>query len=99
MDKRDSKAMFPEADETGWDAEKKNREIWAEELAELLKKYYPSQSAEDKSKRAELLERYFDTRAWSRIETMRADDIKSGFAAIKEDLEALAVTTTTDAAK
>lgn len=88
MDKRDSTQMFPDADESGWDAEKKQREIWAEELAELLKKYHPSQSADDKQARAELLERFFETRAWSRIETMKAEDIKTGFEAIKEHLEA-----------
>lgn len=88
MDRRDSTGMFPDADESGWDAEKKQREIWAEEIAELLKKYYPSQTADDKSARAALLERFFDTRAWSRIETMKAEDLKSGFEAIKEHLEA-----------
>lgn len=87
MDKRDSTEMFPDADESGWDAEKKNREIWAEEIAELLKKHYPSQTTDDKSKRAELLERFFETRAWARIETMKAADLKSGFEAIKEHLE------------
>jgi hypothetical protein len=88
MDKRDSTEMFPDADESGWDAEKKQREIWTEEIAELLKKYHPSQSTDDKTARAELLERFFETRAWSRIETMKADDLKSGFEAIKEHLEA-----------
>lgn len=88
MDRRDSTAMFPEADESGWDAEKRNREIWAEETGELLKKYYPSQSVEDKTARAALLERFFGTRAWSRVESMKAADIKAGFEAAKDYLEA-----------
>lgn len=88
MDRRDSTAMFPEADESGWDAEKRNREIWSEETAELLKKYHPSQSVEDKSARAALLERFFGTRAWSRVESMKAADIKAGFEAARDHLEA-----------
>lgn len=83
MDRRDSKNLFPEADETGWDAEKRNREIWSEEVAELLKKYHPSQSVEDKSARARLCERFFQTRSWTRIEGMRADELKEGFTALK----------------
>lgn len=87
MEKRDSSALFPDADESGWDAEKRNREIWSEEVAELLKKHYPGQSADEKAKRGDLLERFFETRSWTRIEGMRADALKSGFEAIREVLE------------
>lgn len=88
MDRRDSTAMFPDADESGWDAEKRNREIWCEEIAELLKKYHPSQGVEDKQARLELLERFFETRSFTKLETFKAADLKTGFEAIKEHLEA-----------
>ncbi len=87
MERRDSKAMFPDADESGWDKEKQEREIWTEEIAELLKKHFPSQSVDDKQKRVELLERFFETRSWTKVETMRSADLKSGFEAIRECLE------------
>lgn len=87
MEQRDSKAMFPDADESGWDHEKRNREIWSEEVAELLKKYHPSQSTEDKTARASLLERFFQTRSWTRVESMRAEDLKAGFESLKAHFE------------
>lgn len=88
MERRNSTEMFPDADESGWDAEKKQREIYCEEIAELLKKYYPSQTAEDKKARLDLLERFFETRAFAKLETFKAADLKSGYEAIREHLEA-----------
>ena len=87
MEQRDSKAMFPDADESGWDAEKRNREIWSEEIAELLKKHFPSQSTEDKSKRADMLEMFCDTRSWTAVESMKADVLKGIFHDMREHLE------------
>jgi hypothetical protein len=87
MEKRDSKAMFPEADESGWDAEKRNREIWSEEIAELLKKHHPSQSVDDKQKRADLLEKFFGTRSWTAVENMKAERLEFAYGAMKAHLE------------
>ena len=87
MDKRDSQDMFPDADESGWDAEKRNREIWSEEIAELMKKYYPGQSTDDKTARGNLMEKFFETRSWTRIEGLRAEILKSAFEAMRAHLE------------
>lgn len=87
MDKRDSQEMFKDADESGFDVELKRRTVLCEEIAELLKKYYPSQSVEDKQKRIDLVEQFFDTRSWTKVEGMRADVLKSGYDAMKEKLE------------
>lgn len=87
MEKRDSTGMFSNVDETGWDKEKQQRTIWSEEIAELLKKHYPSQSVEDKQKRADALEMHFDTRSWTAVENMHSDILRSGFEAIKARLE------------
>lgn len=87
MDQRDSQNMFPDADESGWDAEKRNREIWCEEIAELLKKYYPSQSADDKKTRMDLLEQFFDTRSWTKVEGMKADFLRKAFEDMREHLK------------
>lgn len=87
MEQRDSKGMFHDTDEQGWDREKQDRVIWSEEIAELMKKHYPSQSSEDKQKRAELMEMFFSTRSWTAVENMHSTILKSGFAAMKERLD------------
>jgi hypothetical protein len=87
MERRDSKEMFPEADESGWDKEKQERTIWAEEIAELLKKHHPSQSVDDKQKRADLLEKFFETRSWTAVENMRSVKLESAFYMLRDQLE------------
>lgn len=87
MERRDSTEMFPDADESGWDRESRMRTIYSEEIAELMKKHHPSQSVEDKQKRADLLEQFFDTRSWTAVENMRSDILKSGLEAMRGKLE------------
>lgn len=87
MERKDSQEMFPDADESGFDVELKRRQILSEEIAEILKKYYPSQSVEDKQKRMELIEQFFDTRSWTAVEAMKSDVLKSGYEAMKSKLE------------
>lgn len=87
MDQRNSKDLFPEADESGWDAEKQRRTIWCEEIIELMKKHYPGQSVDDKQARAELMENFFETRSWTAIEAMKSDKLEAGFNALKASLE------------
>lgn len=87
MERRDSKAMFPDADESGWDKEKQERAIWAEEVAELMKKHFPSQSVDDKQKRADLLEKFFETRSWTAVENLHSDKLRAAFEAMRAHLE------------
>lgn len=87
MERRDSTEMFPDADESGWDKEQRLRTIYSEEIAELLKKHHPSQSVEDKQKRADLLESVFATRSWTKVESTHSDVLKTGLAALREKLE------------
>lgn len=87
MDAKDSQAMFPDASESGWDAESRQRTIYAEEVAELLKKYHPSQSTEDKQKRMDLIEMIFDTRSWTAVESLHSTVLKSGLDALRAKLE------------
>lgn len=87
MDKKNSESMFPEAEEGGFDGELRARQIWAEEILELMKKHYPAQTVEDKQKRAELMEQFFDTRSWTKVENMRSEILKSGYLGMKEKLE------------
>lgn len=87
MDKRDSSEMFEEADESGWDKEKQERAIWSEEIIELLKKHYPSQSVEDKQQRADAMENFFGTRSWTAIENMHSSKLKAAYNDLKAALE------------
>lgn len=86
MEQRNSTDMY-DVDEQGWDKEKLQREIACEEIAELLKKYYPSQSTEDKLKRAEYLENVFNTRSWTAIENMHSETLRSGLLNLRHQLE------------
>lgn len=87
MDAKDSQAMFPDANESGWDMEARRRTILCEEIAELMKKHYPAQTVEDKQKRADLLEMHFDTRSWTKVEGMSSEVLKLGLEAMRERLE------------
>ena len=71
----------------GFGAEKRQREIWSEEIAELLKKRWPSQSADDKAAKMELVEAVFDTRSWTKVESMHSEKLKEGFHKMKLMIE------------
>lgn len=87
MDQRDSKGMFKDVDETGWDKEKLNRQILSEEVAELMKKHYPSMSVEDKAKRADLMEWAFGTRSWTAVENSHSEVLTQGLDKLRMELE------------
>lgn len=85
MDKQDT--HFDNAEEGGWESESRQRIINSEEIIEFLKKYYPSQSVEDKQKRSELFEEFFGTRSWTAIENMKSADQKAGLERLRAKLE------------
>lgn len=87
MGKRDSTSLY-DVDEQGWDKEKQQRQIWSEEIIELMKKYAPSQSVEDKQKRSDWMEKYFSTRSWTSIENMKSVDLRDAFKIMRSDFEA-----------
>jgi len=92
MEQRDSKDLYEGADESGWDYEKKNREIWCEEIQGILTKHFPSQSAEDKKQKAEMVDFAFGTRSWTKVESLKSFEIKEGYEKIKAELEKELVT-------
>jgi len=79
MEKRDSKEMFNEETGDSWAYELRQREIWCEEIQGLLLKHYPSMNAEDKQKKALMIEQVFSTRSWTKVENMQSDKIKEGY--------------------
>ena len=87
MEQRDSQDLYQDAEESGWDSEKRNREIWCEEIQGILTKYYPSRSAEDTKNKVEIIEKVFNTRSWKKVESLKAIEIKNGYEAIKKIVE------------
>lgn len=87
---RDSQGMYEEsAESSGWDAEKRNRTIWAEEIKALFVVHeLDGQSASAKKARGELLEKFFGTGSWTKIsEDTPADILQGKFGEIKDHLE------------
>lgn len=66
-----------------WPHEKRQREIWCEEIEGLLVKHFPSQSAEHKQQKAGMIEKVFNTRSWTRVQGMRSEQIKEGYEQMK----------------
>lgn len=87
MQQRDSQKLYPGNLEEGWTGESKQREIWTEEIQGLLIKHFPSQSGEDRKKKADLIEEVFQTRSWARVESLNSERIKDGFTQLKDKLE------------
>lgn len=68
-------------------AEKRQREIWCEEIQGILTKYYPSRSADDVSAKTALIEEVFSTRSWTKVESMNSSSLKLKFEELKILLE------------
>lgn len=87
MESRNSENLYDGLDETGFDIELKRRTILCEEIVELMKKHFPSQTVDDKQKRADLCEQFFATRSWTAIENMKSDVLKSCLESLRNHLE------------
>ncbi len=88
MDQRDSKEMFTEDGQDDWSHELRQRGIWSEEIAGLMQKHHPSQTVEDKKARGDLMEKFFKTRSWKKIEEATpSKELRAGHAALKATLE------------
>lgn len=67
--------------------EKLDREILLEKIKAEMQRCYPSQTADDKKARAEVMERYFSTRSWTEIaETIGFFDLKAGWQEMSKNL-------------
>jgi hypothetical protein len=87
MNQRDSRDMFQETGDDNWTAELRRRQMWAEEIKEVLVKYIPGATAAEKKLKMDYLERLFETRSWTRIENMESDALEVGFYGLKSALE------------
>jgi hypothetical protein len=79
MQQRDSQGMFEDADEAGWDKEKRQREIWAEEIQGLMAKRWPGQTADEKKAKGDALEAILQTRSWTKVESTHSSKLEAAF--------------------
>lgn len=88
MEQRDSTELFNEEGEDDWSHEKRQREIWCEEIRALLILHGMDGTGNDaKFSRQKLLAEVFETGSWTKIEGMKSDKIKAGYFAMKDKLE------------
>jgi hypothetical protein len=88
MDQRDSKEMFTEDGQDDWSHEQRQRGIWSEEISGLMQTHYPAQTAEHKAARLGLMQEFFGTKSWKKIEEATpSKDLKAGFERMKAKLE------------
>lgn len=85
MDQR--KSSFNTYSDGDFDFEKRAKEIWLDEIKETLSKKWPSQSADDKKQKGDALEKFFGTRSWAYVETLRSDDLKTRCISMRDDLD------------
>lgn len=80
MEERNSTGMF-DGDEggSGWDKERRQRDIESEELQGLFVKYgLAGQAKDEKERRLELLEEIFGTRSWTAICGLDSETLRAG---------------------
>lgn len=95
MQARDSQEMYEDADESGWDKEKQQRQIWSEEIMGLLTKRWPGQTAAEKASKASALEAVFQTRSWTKVENTNSNDLQAGYHELRRYLGEISESTTT----
>lgn len=75
-----------EIDEDGnaeWSAEKRNRQIFSEEIQGALIRFRPGRSDQDKLDKQEILQEALGTRSWTAVENMQSAALKAGLSEVK----------------
>jgi hypothetical protein len=78
------------ADDAGdedYQRERREREIVAEEVKGLFQQYIPGQAAADKTAKADLMQRFFGSRSWTRIEGMPLGPLRAGMRKLRDHFE------------
>jgi hypothetical protein len=67
-----------------WQREKKEREILCEEIQGEIVAMYPGQTAAEKKEKADLLERLFETRSWTKVEGYDSGKLRAGLHTLRD---------------
>ena len=88
MNQRTSKDMYElGADDDGFAHEKRQREIVCEEIKGLFVQHgLDGNSQEAKQKRIDTLEKYFNTKSWTKVESMHSEKLKAIYKQLDNDL-------------
>jgi len=73
-------------DEDGWPKEKRERVILCEEIQGEILKLYPGQTTKEKGLKAGLLEEIFTTRSWTKVESLKSENLRHGLRLIREHI-------------
>jgi hypothetical protein len=78
--------MAPQ-NEDQWAGEKRQRVVACEEIQGLMLKFYPGQSAREKALKAALVHRVFNTRSWTKVESLEPLVLRNGLVDMQAILE------------
>lgn len=84
---RDNAELFASDGEPKWQKEKRLKAIALDEVIEVINKFHGGTSQDAKKAKADILEKFFGSRSWERIQTMAYDDVVSARNAIWLALE------------
>jgi len=78
-----SHAQMGDVGDNGWALESKTRTILCEEIQGLITTIYPGQTTREKLIRLALMEKAFNTRSWTAVESKSSDDLRIGLAKVR----------------
>lgn len=81
-----SDGEFNDQGDSRWHQRRQQLRICLEEIDAEFQKQWPSQSAVDKAARADAIEKYFGTRSWTKVESMKLEDLQQARMRIWLDL-------------
>jgi len=84
---RDNSSLFTSDGDDNWAHERRQRDIWCEEIEGLLVKHWPGATVEAKAKKASLIESVFQTRSWTKVQGLQSEFIKDGYETLRVMLE------------
>lgn len=88
MEENNSQEMFKEYGEESFSDEKRQREIWSEQIKDLFVQHGLDGTAKEvKKQRIDLLEKTFGISSWTAITNKSSKDIKKGYNDMKTTLE------------
>lgn len=84
---RNSKEMISSDGKSQWQLDKEEKEIVLDEIQSVMVKHYAGSTKDDKQAKGDLLERFFDSRSWKRIETYPLLRLKESYNQLHQELE------------
>jgi len=81
---RNSEEMFDNSGDIEWSRKRKDKKIVLEEMEGVLVKHFPGSSAKEKKFKLDLIEHVFQTRSWTKIESLGIEALREGLASFRD---------------